>query len=435
VQPSEEKVTMDDRYDVVVVGAGIAGLVAGVEAARSGARTVVLDAHPAGGRARTTERDGYCFNEGPHALYEVGTLMGVLRRWGHEPAGATSPTPVHALLAGHVHPFPAGPRELARTPLLRPASRVRFARLMVTLPRWSAERFVGRTLTQWFDDEDLPTDVRGLLLTLVRVTSFVDAPDLMDAGAAVGQVQAGLRGVRYLDGGWQRIVDGLLQALAAAGGTLHERVPVGAVESDGVTARTHTIHGPIESAGVILAGLAPAEATRLLGEEPGWLGDLGPAVEAVCLQLALRRPPSPPVVLGVDRPLYCSAHAPAARLAPADGAMVELMRYRAPDHAADVDTDRGELDDLRRRIGIDDADVVDQRFLRRMTVAHSLPLARRGGLAGRPPIDAPTAPNVFLAGDWVGPTGLLSDAAAASALAAAGAAVALSGRTGAPVSR
>ena len=76
----------DERFDVVVVGAGLAGLVAGVEAARSGARTVVLDAHPAGGRARTTDRAGYLFNEGPHALYETGPLMALLRRWGQDRA-------------------------------------------------------------------------------------------------------------------------------------------------------------------------------------------------------------------------------------------------------------------------------------------------------------------------------------------------------------
>ena len=248
---------------------------------------------------------------------------------------------------------------------------------MLGLPRCSADRLIGRSLTEWFDDEGLPPDVRALFMTLVRVTSYADAPDLMDAGAAVAQLQAGLQGVRYLDGGWQRIVDGLRQALATAGGTLHERVAVGAVDSDGVTARTHTIHGTIESAGVVLAGLAPAEATRLLGEAPGWLGDLGPPVEAVCLQLALQRPPATPIVLGVDQPLYLSPHAPLARLAPPGGAMVEVMQYRAPGRDTDAESDRAELDGLRRLAGLEDDEILDERFLRRMTVAHTLPLARR----------------------------------------------------------
>ena len=50
-----------------------------------------------------------------------------------------------------------------------------------------------------------------------------------------------------------------------------------------------------------------------------------------------------------------------------------------------------------------------------MTVSHSLPLACEDGLAGRPAVSAAGHPNVFLAGDWVGPEGLLADASAASA--------------------
>ena len=44
---------------------------------------------------------------------------------------------------------------------------------------------------------------------------------------------------------------------------------------------------------------------------------------------------------------------------------------------------------------------------------------------GRPSVAATGIPNVLLAGDWVGPEGMLSDASAASALASAGAALRL----------
>ena len=63
---------MDERFDVVVVGAGLAGLAAGATAAGSGVSTLVLDGHPAGGRASTDERGRYRFNRGPHALYRGG---------------------------------------------------------------------------------------------------------------------------------------------------------------------------------------------------------------------------------------------------------------------------------------------------------------------------------------------------------------------------
>ena len=69
-----------------------------------------------------------------------------------------------------------------------------------------------------------------------------------------------------------------------------------------------------------------------------------------------------------------------------------------------------------------DGDIVFARYLHRMTVAHGMPLAASGGLRGRPPVTVADRPGLFVAGDWVGPEGLLSDAAAASGAAAASAA-------------
>jgi hypothetical protein len=54
-----------------------------------------------------------------------------------------------------------------------------------------------------------------------------------------------------------------------------------------------------------------------------------------------------------------------------------------------------------------------------MTVAGTMPRAGTGGMRGRPGVDATGSPGIHLAGDWVGPEGLLADAALASGHAAA----------------
>ena len=61
--------------------------------------------------------------------------------------------------------------------------------------------------------------------------------------------------------------------------------------------------------------------------------------------------------------------------------------------------------------------VVDARYGRRLVVAHGRPLPG-SGFAGRPPVTVPDRRGLFVAGDWVGPEGLLTDAVMASGRAA-----------------
>ena len=49
-----------------------------------------------------------------------------------------------------------------------------------------------------------------------------------------------------------------------------------------------------------------------------------------------------------------------------------------------------------------------------MVVTGAIPTAANGGLAGRPGAEVPGLPGAFVAGDWVGPVGMLADAALAS---------------------
>ncbi|HSB87576.1 MAG TPA: hypothetical protein VLD86_14800, partial [Ilumatobacteraceae bacterium] len=101
--------------------------------------------------------------------------------------------------------------------------------------------------------------------------------------------------------------------------------------------------------------------------------------------------------------------------APEGSAVVGVIRYGARDAVVD----RADLEAHVRQMGVADDDVVVRRFLARMVVSGAMPIAATGGLAGRPSVTATGLPRIFLAGDWVGTDGLLSDAALASGHAAA----------------
>jgi hypothetical protein len=142
-------------------------------------------------------------------------------------------------------------------------------------------------------------------------------------------------------------------------------------------------------------------------------------VTAACLDLGLGRVPSPGGVLGVDEPVYATLQSPPADMAPAGGAVAALIRYGARSAAAD----RADLEAHARLAGIDPETATVSRFLARMVVAGTQPRARLGGLTGRPAVTASGHPAVTICGDWVGPEGMLADAALASGAAAGRAAL------------
>ena len=387
--------------DVVIVGGGLAGLAAAAYVARSGHTVTVLERSARlGGRAATDERDGFFFNQGPHALYRGGHGEEVLDELGVHVTGGPPAVAGRVVFDGRAELAPAGPATLLRTKALGVRGKTEIGRLLGSLPRQRAADHAHRTVSEWVDDSARDARARQLLHALVRLSTYANDPDTLSAEVAIAQLQLALgQGVLYLDHGWQTMID----QLAA---------------TPGVTVRTGTTVSELPDArAVILAVADPAQAGRLLGRS----FDVGPAATASCLDLGLAAPPTHNFVLGGDEPFYFSNHSAAATLAPAGHHHAALVEYLAPGATPDVDA----LDRFAGHAGVAENDVVVRRRLHRMTTVGALATADRGGLAGRPRVADTGVGHVLLAGDWVGPHGHLADASLASARAASAAAIQL----------
>jgi glycine/D-amino acid oxidase-like deaminating enzyme len=416
---------MTEDIEIVVVGGGVAGLIAAAHAARQGARVVLVDPQPLGGRARSVVQHGITLNLGAHALYP-GAFRRELAALGVSPTGGAPSADRGGVRAGdRIAPFPTDAWRLARSPLLGARGKVAIAALLGRIGRLDPSAFVGRTVDEWLSST--PDDAGRLVRMFVRVTSYTNAPALLDAGAAIGQLQLGLRGVTYVDGGWQSIVDSLTHVAASAGVELrHDGATSVRRERERVVVSTAA--GDLAAAAVVVAGGGPGTAAQLVGRPVPGAERLGPPVEAAVLDVATETIASTPVLFGIDRPLYWSVHAPVAHLTLATASLGTAMQYlpvgaARPPH----EESRRQLEDHARVAGADVDGAIFTRFLRAMTVHHGVPTAAAGGLAGRPTVAAyeaePTTRGIFIAGDWVGPRGMLADAAAESAVAAARAAV------------
>lgn len=419
---------MSERERVVVVGGGLAGLAAATCAARAGARVTLLEAvGHLGGRARTRREAGLPFNMGPHALYAAGAGMGVLRELGVDPDGWTPPLAGSlARDGGRLHPLPVGFVSLLTTGLLGAGEKLALGRLLAGFARRDTAADRGRPLDAVLEAEMPHPRVRALLRALVRLSTYAHAPDRLCAGAAFAQLQlAQSSGVRYLRGGWQPMVDALAGAAREAGVELRAGARVRAVEHEGAVRALRLAGDERVPASRVVLALGPAEASALVdaGAHPGLREHAERAVpaRAACLDLGLDRLPDPRrrFALGVDEPTYFSVHSPEEVVAAGQPVVVHVARYLAPGEKPERTRLEEEFDTLldglqpgwRER-------VVARRLLVDARVSHGIPTAERGGLAGRPGPRVDGIRGLLRAGDWVGPEGLIADAALASGRAA-----------------
>ncbi len=406
--------------DLVVVGGGLAGLCAAATAASDGLRVLLLEQRGLGGRAAVTTVDpGVVFNSGPRAFYPDGpgeaalTALGITVRGGRPDADQS-----YGVLGGTVHRLPAGPVTLLRTPLLSPRSKLAVGRLLGTLGRIDTSRLGSVSIARWMRDAGLRDDAVALMETVLRTATYTADTERFSADAAIRQVQVALGpGVRYPDGGFAQILDALRAVARHAGADVVDHDAVRSIEPGEQPGSwtVHTAARTIAARSVVVATGAPDAVERLL-PVPLDRSGLSEPVTGACLELAVRRPPVHPTLLGIDEPLYLARHTPAAAgLAPDGVTVVHVMRYGA----RSSDEDRRDLWAHAELAGLRRGDVVAERFLHRMVVTGGLPLAETGGLTGRPTVEVAGTDGLCIAGDWVGDDGMLADAALASGRRAA----------------
>ena len=415
--------------DLIVIGAGLAGLMTAALVARAGRKVVVLErSSRPGGRAVTRVEDGVHFNLGPHALYCRGAAFRLLEDLGIPFQGGT-PGGQGAVLtdSNREYAIPSGLGSVLASRLLTAREKLSFLRLFATLPRLDARAFDHVSLDDWIKETAGAGNLSRVIRTLCRVSTYVDDHARLSAGAAIDQLKLVLAGgVWYLDGGWQVLVDGLRDRLWEQGVDFRLACRAGSVRGgeDGVTLELSSrelLRGRAAVLAIDPEGAAGALEGSVDAPHAVWSASCTP-VRAASLDVALSHLPQPrPLVgFGLDRPLYYSVHSACAKLARAGVAVIHVMKYLESDRRSSPEAVEAELEAYLDRFQPGwRAHLLARQFLPGLIVANGFPGAEGGGLAGRPGVTVEGCPNVFLAGDWVGPEGMLADASAASAREAA----------------
>lgn len=411
-----------ERDHIVVIGGGLAGLTAAATLACQGHAVSVLEgAEHLGGRARSRHRDGFTTNLGPHTLYKAAGGRDVLRALGVDIGGARPKTERSGVLFGG--------EMLSTVHFLRTrvGDRLRVAKAMAGLGERRAAEWSGRAVGEWIDSITDDAIGRAALASVVRTATYSADVSLLDAGAATTQLRKAARGVLYLDGGWSSLVAGLADVVRSHGGTIETGCRVEAVEHDDQVRSIRLADGRTRPAtAAVIAVNDPARAAGLV--DGSARSRLTCAAEAAVplrmahLDVALRPLPSHrfPNLLGIDEDIYLNVPSSVTDNAPGGAGTIHVGRYLRPgeehiDHRPALEA----VLDLHQADWRDH--VVDARFVPRSLVAgdHVRPATR--GSAGRPDALVTGVPGLAVAGDWVGPAGMIGDAAILSGAAAAAA--------------
>lgn len=248
-----------------------------------------------------------------------------------------------------LHTFPTGVISLFRTTLLKFGAKGELARLLSMLKHIDLTQLHHVSVQDWLERQIRHPQARQLFLALARLTTYTNAPEMLSASLVFPLLNVQ---VRYLDGGWQTLVDGLRQIAVASGAKMVTHARVAAIE---LSEERHTVRladGTAHQASAVVLAIDPQTASALVvdgtqKELSRWAAQSVPA-RVACFDVALRRLPRPRhlYVLGIDRSLYYSVHSAWAKLAPEGSALIYTMKYLKPGEPANPETTQQELEAL-----------------------------------------------------------------------------------------
>ncbi|NGQ95227.1 NAD(P)/FAD-dependent oxidoreductase [Brevibacillus sp. SYP-B805] len=232
------------RFDIVIVGGGLAGLSAAAYLSHKGKKVAVLERGVLGGRAVTLPIKGFHFNFGAHAIYGRDTSM---LRYFEKELGLSidwrdfQPSKAKYDLGDEVTDVPANIQGLFRTKLLMGLDKVSFTfNILKTMLKLETGH-PHLSIQKWLEKKEVAEDVREMMLTLASSNFFTKEPENIPSDVFFryySRLFLTNKPVAYIGGGWQALIQEFVRVIEEHGGAIFTKTKVERVsfENDRITA-------------------------------------------------------------------------------------------------------------------------------------------------------------------------------------------------------
>jgi phytoene dehydrogenase-like protein len=412
-----------NKYDAAIIGGGVSGLAAAVYLAKAGLSVVIFEkGKELGGRAQTVNRNGALFNLGGHALYRGGAAEEILQELEINVSGNVPDTKGYAIWSNGLLELPDSLSSMLKTKLLSWSGKMELGKLMMKLRKINAASIKPMTLRKWAETEVKDPMVRHVFYALCRTSTYCIDPDQQAASAVIKQVQLGMKGVLYIDGGWQTIVDHLRMKAEENGVDILTNKSVAFIDCKEMQ-HIHFTDGEKVEVPYVIVTAGPDQTCKLVRESAQtmlqeWKEQARP-LYAACLDVALSNLPNPNhnFAIAVDQHILFSNHSRASTLSNNGSAVLQLIKYLGTEKNSDAKIHKQELEEVMDLMQPGWREkVIAQQFLPQMTVVHDTITVNERHYFG-PSI--PEIPGLYIAGDGTGHGEMLVDAAFASSKRAA----------------
>jgi phytoene dehydrogenase-like protein len=411
---------MENTFDVAIVGGGISGLTASIYLSRAGLSVVVFEkGKEVGGRAQSVKKKGAMLNFGAHAIYKGGEAEKILKELDLTVSGGTPDTKGSAIWNGNLHSLPGSFSSLLTTKLLSWSGKFELGKLMLKLQKLVPEQLPQMSLRDWAESEIHDPMVRHIFYALCRTSTYGIEPDSLLASAVLKQVQLGLKGVTYVDGGWQSIVDSLKDKALKAGVEIHTNRSVSAIEYVNGKHQLHFMNDDRIEVPFVVVTTGPDQACKLVKDAEHtslqmWKENAAP-LYASCLDVVLKKLPNPDqnFAIGIDQHILFTNQSRAAKLTEDSSSVINVLKYLGNEKEVNVKAVEQELKQVMDLMqpGWKD-EVTALQFLPHIIVVQNTATVNTSSFIGP---EVPEIPGLYLAGDGMGHGEMLVDAAFASA--------------------